>query len=281
VTLIVGVRCSNGVVMGADSAATFAAFGGQRTIRDEHIRKIQVLEGRLILGSAGSVAMSQRITPVLVEILKQRVTVNSKTIPPMSALAPGGAADLIRRVLYEKVFQIEVEAAAGAHRAGWGSTSEEAISSTMVALPLQPGPALFTFNAVGLPEEVSESLFCCNMGSGQPIADPFMGFIRRVLWHDAMPTVEQATLGVIWCLDHTIQLHPGGVGGNVQVAVLEKDGNTWKAHELSNADCAEHRQNLAVAEGLLKDWHAGKLPAAAPAVPAPPVPASTTTATTA
>ena len=48
-TILIGILCQDGVVVGSDSSVTFVA-GQQRTI-EQKCRKIEVLsEGRLILG---------------------------------------------------------------------------------------------------------------------------------------------------------------------------------------------------------------------------------------
>jgi ATP-dependent protease HslVU (ClpYQ) peptidase subunit len=58
-TLIVGIKCRNGIVMGADGAATLGALG-QQTIRQE-TEKLDILENRIIVGVSGPVGLGQRI----------------------------------------------------------------------------------------------------------------------------------------------------------------------------------------------------------------------------
>ena len=58
-TLIVGIKCSDGIVVGADGAATFGAMG-QQTIR-QSARKLNILSHRIIVGVSGPIGLGQRI----------------------------------------------------------------------------------------------------------------------------------------------------------------------------------------------------------------------------
>jgi hypothetical protein len=50
-------------------------------------------------------------------------------------------------------------------------------------------------------------------------------------------------------LDHTIKLSPGGVGGPPKIAILQKNGNDWRAEELP--DLQEHQQYISELEGYI------------------------------
>jgi predicted proteasome-type protease len=59
-TLIVGVKCSDGIVLGADSSATFGVpLAGQFTIRQDTATKLHLASNRIILGLSGPVGLSQ------------------------------------------------------------------------------------------------------------------------------------------------------------------------------------------------------------------------------
>jgi len=57
-TLIVAMKCSDGVVVGADSAATLGSFGEQ-TVK-EIATKLYIVKDSLILGLSGPVGLAQR-----------------------------------------------------------------------------------------------------------------------------------------------------------------------------------------------------------------------------
>ena len=58
-TLIVGAKCSDGVVLGADGAATLGdpALGQQTVIQPVH--KLKTLQGRMVMGVSGAVGLGQ------------------------------------------------------------------------------------------------------------------------------------------------------------------------------------------------------------------------------
>lgn len=58
VTLIVGVRCEDGVVVGADTISTYFSPGGRPTIEQEVASKIDIFHGAVVVATAGSVGIS-------------------------------------------------------------------------------------------------------------------------------------------------------------------------------------------------------------------------------
>src|SRR6185437_4788149 len=69
------------------------------------------------------------------------------------------------------------------------------------------------------------------MGGGERLADPFLAHAHRVLFgENHFPMVKDARLLVAWTLDHVMRFNTGGVGGDhLDIAVLEKVGNDWRA----------------------------------------------------
>ena len=60
-----------------------------------------------------------------------------------------------------------------------------------------------------------------------------------------MPTVKEAKLGVYWVLSHTIRHAPGGVGGKIKMATVEKHDGKWLANEvLDNQEASQHIEQL-------------------------------------
>ena len=60
-TLIIGILCTDGVVLGSDTQATYDSMG-QPTIRQEDFSKLNVIcDQRAILGVSGPVGLAQRI----------------------------------------------------------------------------------------------------------------------------------------------------------------------------------------------------------------------------
>lgn len=98
-TLIVGIKCSDGIVLGADGAATYGVLG-QQTIR-QPVKKLKILESCIVVGVSGPIGLGQRLTAT-VEELWQNKKLSGKT-PPV-------AMDIMRRAVLPHI-AIEIEAA--------------------------------------------------------------------------------------------------------------------------------------------------------------------------
>lgn len=100
----------------------------------------------------------------------------------------------------------------------------------LVATEIENEPCLVEFATTNFqPEYREKRSFFVSMGSGQPLADPFLAFLSRVLWKTEAPNVRLGRFGVYWALKHTIALAPGTVGGAIKIAVLSRNDAGWRA----------------------------------------------------
>lgn len=238
-TLIIGIKCSDGIVMGADGAATLGAMG-QFTVRQPK-KKLEIFQGTVIVGNSGPVGLAQRIGGEIKMLWDKRAFSNKK---------PFQAMTIIRGVMFKHVGP-ELEAAGVARPALGHIAVESALCFTLVGLPVSKRPCLFQFNQQCSPEEATDDLPFVAIGSGQGIADPFLAFLRRIFWPNSQPTVADGVFATFWTLEHAIQIHPGGVAEPKQIVILERKNQNWKARELSDEELEEHRESVAEAEGRL------------------------------
>jgi hypothetical protein len=122
------------------------------------------------------------------------------------------------------------------------------LCKSLVAISFKNTPCLFQFDFNGAPERATEHLPFVSLGSGQPIADPFLAFLKRLIWAGSQPTLAEGKLASVWTIDHVCKTNPGGVGGEVQLMALPTAG---KISELDTTEVAEHRQLAAAAETAL------------------------------
>ena len=59
-TLIVGIKCTDGVVLGADGAATLGVMGTP-TVR-QAVKKLTIIDRQVVVGVSGPVGLAQRFT---------------------------------------------------------------------------------------------------------------------------------------------------------------------------------------------------------------------------
>jgi hypothetical protein len=90
---------------------------------------------------------------------------------------------------------------------------------------------------------------CVTWGRGQQLGDAFLAHVYRLLfgqrvegsneWKLKVPNVARAKLAVAWTIDHVRRYNTGLVGGKLQLAVLEKQGDSWIARHEDPVTVAE------------------------------------------
>jgi 20S proteasome alpha/beta subunit len=260
VTLIVGILCKGGVVMASDSAATFGAVG-RPTIGQQVVRKVIRLNDHILYASTGAVGMSQVIGDSIKKGWDAKAYGGKQTPETVMNNIGNNIANLVGPYLQIGQWQHSITGDAG------GS-----LCKSIVAMPVDGNPHLFQFDFNGAPERSTKELPFVALGSGQPIADPFLALLRRLLWSEAEPSVAEGRLAAVWAIDHVRRTNPGGVGGPIQLATLASKLNAMpQVIEESDAEIQEHLQKIESAEKVLvaelRGIRAGE---AAPAPPAPP-----------
>jgi len=238
VTLIVGILCRDGVVMASDSAATFAA-SGLKTIGQQEIPKIHKLSDLILYSCTGAVGMAQLIANEI------------KTGWDKKEFQVSAPEEVMNRI-GKKIAQLVSPYLQSANltRPLVGDVSAS-LCKSLVAMPVKNVPCLFSFDYNGAPERSTPELPFVSMGIGQPIADPFLAFLKRLLWEKTVPTLGEGRLVAVWTINHVGLTNPGGVGGPIQLATLSaKEG---KVTILNENDVQEHLQQIHSAELALKN----------------------------
>lgn len=253
-TVIVGARCSDGIVVGTDSIST-SANGRSPLIQVRSDDKIRVVRDKAIVVGTGSIGLAQRFEHLV-----------------------GRAFDggVFERCCHDCLCSVAAEVREDFGRSGvhFAPQGHGYGFGAMVAAPIAGEAELVEFNAFDLQPERKTSLrYWVSMGSGQALADPFLAFISRVFWNDRVPTVASATVGVCWALEHAIQHAPGGVGLPLRIAVLRREEGNWRARILTDDELQEPRQHISEIEGRITRYArdgmgSGSAPTSRP--PAPP-----------
>ncbi len=254
-TLIIGIKCSDGVVLGSDGAATFGTLGNT-TIRQPIRRKLKIRQQCLVIGTSGPVGLGQRYAHELQELWASK---------KLSGAQPEAAMVLISQAFRAHCLA-EIEVARQVSSLVGHAAAQSALAHTVVALPLRKKPCLIQFDHQGCPELASEDLPFISIGSGQQIADPFLALLRRLLWPDRQPTLAEGTFAVTWTLHHAIETNAGGVADPKQVVWLKESA----AKELAEDELEEHLQLVQEVEGRLTTFIGqGDSSEYAPDIPSP------------
>lgn len=221
-TVLVGVKCTDGIVIGADSAATSAA--GQVNLLKMAADKIDIIDGRVIVAGTGQVGLGQRFSAV-VKTAHGAKMFQKTPIELAKYLCAQGVND-------------------------FGSTNAtKGTYGALVAAPIDDQGQLIEFATTDFqPELKNDKMNFVSMGSGQMLAEPFLSFVSRTFWNSRIPDLKSAIFGVYWALWHTIQCAPGGVGHPIVLATLAKEKKGWEAHLISDDQLGEQAQHMALIE---------------------------------
>ena len=262
-TLIVGVKCADGVVIGADGAATLGNTLGQRTVI-QPISKLEVIQDRIVMGVSGPVGLSQLYCDRVAGLWKDRLLTRDASLADVMRL--------IQNAIYQDAQHAISGAAASVAFLG-NNAATLALTASLLALPVggvNGRPELIQCNHMGMAEAATDDLPYVAIGSGQSLADPFLAFLRHIFWPDSLPKLSEGVFATVWSLVHAIRVTPGGVSEPIQIATLAYRGRELFATELSNDQLQEHREAVQDVERYLSDFResAQSVPPTSP----PPVP---------
>jgi len=249
VTVLVGVKCIDGVVIGADSMAT-SAMGPHPLVQLLSDDKIQQIGDRVILATTGSVGLGQRLKAIIEKHWESK----GFTGPCLQCMAT-----------------ISGNTVRAFHESGVPRNQQNGLGfGALLAAVVEDKPYLCEFGTLDFQPEIKQGrLFSVSMGSGQLLADPFLAFVSRVLWNNTLPNVDLAKIGVYWVLNHTIQYAPGGVGHPIKLGVVKKQSGKWTASVAE--DTQEQDQFIAELESRIKCSPKDSIESApASALPQPP-----------
>lgn len=254
-TLIIGIRCTDGIVIGSDGAATFALLG-QPTIQQPTHGKVHVVPGSMLLGVSGPIGLAQRIES---ELVRQHA---SGALTGKPAIEVG---EVLRSALWSKILAQEYNIAAAIQPVLGGLAQQDALCAILLAIPTGDRAELIQFDHTGSPEVASDDLPFAAIGVGQTIADPFLAFLKQVFWPKRTPSLAEGTFATLWTLRHAISVHPGGVANPVSLFHLAKKPTGWEARQLDPKDLAEHEEAVAAAEAHLRGFTKQPVPKGPPA----------------
>lgn len=215
-TVLVGIKCKDGIIIGSDSSATFNS--GQISTIEQSTKKIEILHKKIIIAGTGQIGLGQRFCDLV-----DRGYSGGKFKAKNGIQMAGEITHLA----------VENFSYTSASNGGYGA---------LAAFPAGNDIHLCEFAINDLqPELKTAGIWYASMGSGQLIADPFLGLMRQVFWSDGMPSLQDGIFIATWALQHAIDVNAGGVNGPIQLAVLAKDGN---ARMLLEDELMEHLENV-------------------------------------
>jgi len=245
-TLIIGVKCTNGIVMGADSAATLGVLGMSTVLQP--VAKLSIVgHDQVIVGVSGPLGLGQLYVDRVDRVWD---SIKAESVPEI-------CRKLRDELLKDALVAFQV---ANLARQVVGSVAQQsALTHTMVALASGGQPQLVQFDYQCLPEVTTDVPFAA-IGSGENIADPFLAFLRHVFWRDKPPNLAEGIFAAVWTLLHAIPTAPAGIGGPIRITTLTIQGAQVSTRHLEAAEIKEHEEAVDEAENLLRTFKTGQRP---------------------
>lgn len=250
-TAVVGIHCTDGVVLGTDSATTFVKGQEQQRTIEQPADKLHVVDTRVIVAGMGAVGLGQRFISVVQETCEEEFYRDPDLdgLDVAQSLSRAGLKDLQH------------------------TTAPKGLYGALVAFPCRHDLYLCELDLDHFQPEMKrlDGIWYVSMGSAQHITDSFLGFIRDVFWHEGPPNVNQGQFAVTWTLDQAVALNPGGVKAPIYVGVLEEDAERgWpRARELDDDELKEIRVSIDAAKDALRGFRKRLNPEAARDVEVP------------
>jgi len=226
-TSIVAIRCTDGVVIGADSAVTHGDGAGYRTMETPTEQKIEIIENKIIIAGTGAVGHHQRFVNRIKQCWRDK---------RFDGADAHGFAKVLSSEGIKEFAETHVQNLAYSALVAYEAKGEPILCEFLGGPILNPNtPTSFQ------PEmkDVSGDLWFASTGSGQQLTDPFLAFIRNVFWSDGPPNLKGGKFTVRWTLQHVCELAPGGINEPIHIATLSSHKGKFKAKMLTEEDMLE------------------------------------------
>ncbi len=225
-TVLVGIRCKNGLVIGADSSATFGDGARTRTIEQLTDKKIAIIGENFIVAGTGYVGHHQRFVTLIQENYDKK-TFSGKPYTEIAKLVANLAINEFS-----------------------STQSPRELYSALVGFSCNGESYLYEFSGPSnfQPEmKDPNDMWFASMGSGQTIADPFLALFRQIFWEAGPPNLQGGIFTALWALVHACEVNPGGIKEPIHICVIEGSGQKSKARKLTSDELLEHRNMVASA----------------------------------
>ncbi len=256
-SLIVGIRCSDSVILAASGPARLPSSDGWPLARQRE-RRLRVVAGQAVLGVSGHDGLAQEMA----------LSLESR----LGAFAGQEPAEEAARARVRESLAAPVQRTVAIHRTlqglpGLGHTTDGfALCHALVALPLSDSLRLYVMDPDCSVTEITEELSWATVGKGRAETEPFLAFLRKVVWQGEPPTAAKGELAAYWALRHAIETSPALLSEPVQVIVMElaADGSI-KISERDESEIAALQRRVeaneqAIRESLQAERSEGRAP---------------------
>ena len=158
---------------------TFAVGQKSHTIKQPFLQKINVIDPKVIVTCTGQIGLGQRFADIVETYWGKERLYQKRPID-------------VGRILAQAVRKDFIDTGVSTGNLGG-----------LIAFKCNEGPpVLIEFEPDNFqPEMKTKDNWYVSMGSGQHVADPLLGFIRKVFWGMPHQTFRKEFLQLQWCLN--------------------------------------------------------------------------------
>jgi hypothetical protein len=104
---------------------------------------------------------------------------------------------------------------------GYGiTTTDYVLSQSLVAVPFGKSLRLYVLDPDCSLTEITEELSWVAIGNARAIAEPFLAFLRHILWGGGLPSTAHGELAAYWSVRHAMEYYPAGLARPIQLTVM-------------------------------------------------------------
>ncbi|MCY4522073.1 MAG: hypothetical protein OXC13_15015 [Caldilineaceae bacterium] len=206
-TTIIGMICSNGVVLGADSASSLPPGSEEHTyeITKQKIWISKLKHWRMMAATAGHAARGDWMKLAIERYFKE---------------SSDHALDPIKRACEIRNSILRAQENLGYER----PMSNHALI-VFAAPDSCPNQILMFSGPKCQPQYFDHRKPFVAIGSGRRTAEPFLEFLRDVFWKEELPSIAEALVYVGWALMHTVSTQGSGSGLPINMCSISSVGS--------------------------------------------------------
>ena len=232
---ILGIHCTNGVVLAASGSGGHDLANAPR-----QVRPLRVISGQAMLGVSGPEGLAQEMTLALEGALATPERGDGSELSFRHKLREALAGPIQRGAALQRSLVARVDSSDG-------DGSRRTCSGGIVALPFRRALRLYVLDSACALTELSEENPWASVGAARAVTEAFLRFLARNLWQAGVPSLRQAEMAACWTLAHAQA--DGGVPESQQLVVMSRaaDGSI-EIEERGEAGLADLREAVREAE---------------------------------
>ncbi|MDI9407850.1 MAG: hypothetical protein QM523_01225 [Candidatus Pacebacteria bacterium] len=225
-TLLVGILCTDGVVIGADSMLT-SSWGNQPLAH--HSGKKIWTDEEWIFAYAGNTDIGHSIKYFVESHFKQPIQPQNDNFQFVKRLANSLSVNLLQ--------------------------IDQGVTAGLLAYHRDNSFFCTILNTINRPFILDKDHFYQAMGSGQLGAEPFLIHLLDIFCDGKQPNVNIARFITTWVIEHVIATNAGGVAGPIRIATINyNESDKININELKEGQIDESRDWVTKIKFDLQKW---------------------------